>query len=185
MQILRNTYKFIGCIIYTIDQDEKNVGHFTTIIKIQNRYFYFDDDTVSPLFFFKNCPSDTLEKIRFTSEGLQSRNVIMLYGHHIGAFNPDEYEEISINQFVPDLDENNPTNSINITLKRIAQDKQNSVETVSTNTISLSQSNEKKFPSNSDSSDSEYDNSNQIEKAAKINERPKIFFFNSSKISSN
>lgn len=54
----------------------------------------------------------------------------MLYGIHRGVFNPDEYEEICIIHDVPDLDENNPT--------KIVQDKQNSAETVSTNTISLS-----------------------------------------------
>ena len=41
-----------------------NSGHFTNIIKIDGKYFNFDDNRVSPLFVFKKCPKNTLINIR-------------------------------------------------------------------------------------------------------------------------
>lgn len=76
IQINSQIYKFIGAIVY--NGNSRN-GHYTTILKICQHYFYFDDDDVFSLFPVQNSPSFTIILMQQCEKCLYTNYTLLLY----------------------------------------------------------------------------------------------------------
>ena len=81
-------YKFVGCSIF-LGKHPK--GHYITYIKFFDKYVQFDDDLVSNLFFYENCPSQNLIDIKKADDNLTKKAVFFQYIQYDDEIKEDDW----------------------------------------------------------------------------------------------
>ncbi len=95
-----NTFLNIDNIVYkhistSVFGGEVSGGHYTSYIKIDDEYFLFNDELVSPLFYYDRCPNDLRKFISDCNNQMNRRGTIFLYSKFNGNYIPKLYENIS------------------------------------------------------------------------------------------
>ena len=91
IQIDSQIFRFVGAVIYN---GNSRKGHFTTILKICQHYFYFDDDDVFSLFPVQNSPSFTNALMQQCEKCLHTDSTLLLYVKNTGKYDLNKYESI-------------------------------------------------------------------------------------------
>ena len=72
----KEVYKCKSIIVFS-GKDQH--GHYKSFIKIDDEYFLFNDEIVSPLFNYPNCSSDMQNFIKLSNSEINKRSVLILY----------------------------------------------------------------------------------------------------------
>lgn len=131
-----NSYIFKGASIFI---GEATSGHYTTIMKISNKYILFNDNRVFPLFLYPNCYSKAIDKINKYNKRLHERCAFLLYQSYHGPIDIDKYEEIK-----PEFIQCQSQNPVSVQTKMIntmgiIQNLQHNNAPQTTNSINLQQ----------------------------------------------
>ena len=89
--IANHNYRFLSSVLYT---GTYKSGHYSTLIKLANKHFYFNDNDVYPVFFTKNSTSKTPNLVYDTNNGLNRNSVLFLYEDFNDQFDPGAFEII-------------------------------------------------------------------------------------------
>lgn len=84
-------YKFQSSILFTGSYDS---GHYSNIIKIADKYFYFNDNDVYSVFYHSKSTSKTPNIIYDINNGLNRNSVLFLYEVYDETIDASTFEEI-------------------------------------------------------------------------------------------
>ena len=91
IDVFNSHYKFLGSTVFNGNDQH---GHYTSIIKVENNYFYFDDGNVYSLFYTKHCSKYTQNLICICNKLLKENSTLLVYEAHNGEVDTNLFEEI-------------------------------------------------------------------------------------------
>lgn len=143
----KDVYKCKSIIVFS-GKDKQ--GHYKSFIKIDDEYFLFNDEFVSPLFNYPNCSSDMQNFLKLCNSEINKRSVLILYERCACNYIPRTYETIKFIVQKKNSSSANYISKIKNTLKQISKEK-----------TKRKKSNADSDSSDSDSSDSSTSNENK------------------------
>lgn len=147
-------YVFKGSTLFKGDE---NQGHYTTIMRISNKYILFNDDRVLPLFFYPQNYHKTHEKITKYNNRLHQRCFFLLYETYNGVIDITQFENIKATPELPLLqnpqtNQDKMTNTLNLIDKM--RKTNDSTESSSSDICLLNELNQQESDDNNQSSTS-------------------------------
>lgn len=94
-----NSFLKIGSIVYkhhatTVFNGKVAAGHYTSLIKIDDEYFQFNDEIVTALFYYERCPPTLRTFITEINNQMNRRGTLFLYIKSYENYVPNVYEQI-------------------------------------------------------------------------------------------
>ena len=76
LEIDNTVYKHHSTVIFN---GSLSSGHFTSLIKIDDEYFFFDDEIVTALFYYNRCSPDLWQYITMCNNKMNRRGTLFEY----------------------------------------------------------------------------------------------------------
>lgn len=128
-------YRHLATIVFGGDVSS---GHYTSYIKIDDEYFLFNDENVSPLFYYERCPRDLRSFITECNNQINRKGTIFLYCKSNDKYMKNIYECISFLSPFLSLPGSSPITAMKNTLMQLNKKKNKKNKSIKKNVPSSS-----------------------------------------------